>query len=557
MHNSLRLIVYSSSAILLLVLLWGFRQIPQQGQLADQALRESLHQEMVILAGAVKASTNAMKYRLLDVLKSEGNDHSTRTFQDSPFIAAALLEWDQVQWKANWFSVKNKSQFQNNELKTWLKDWPLSRLTLEEVFYTKVADIDGQAYFAVLVPVRKPNMVPMVGVGIFPANLFGMAFSAEEGREMRVFTRDGTALALSHPAYLGSSLKAEPMIQEALNNDEVSLRHEWKSDRGQMIGQVERIADSNLYAAIETRAQTAPALPAWTYLILTGIGAALLNWVLFKFVVGTVMKHLEQSEATIEFLRKQLTERPVVREPVNMTIEPPPAEVPSATTEPIIEAAELPHLEFTGEPDLAQIRTETVAHLETLVTASLRALSEKIKERKIKVLQYGLTDLKVAGDPLQLQTALEEILKNSIEALDVDGQRELTVTGHQDNGVVYLSIKDTGMGIPQANVDKVFDPFFSTKDSEGVARGLGLNVVRRVVEEMQGRVKLFSSQESAERGTRVEIQFPLTSEAAVDLELGVDEPEELEMEGAATRNQNTPPPLKVDVIRKPKVRTLS
>lgn len=564
MHNSGRLIVYSSSAILLLVLLWGFRQIPQQGQLADQALRESLNQEMVILAGAVKASTQAMKYRLLDVLKAEGNDHTTRTFQDSPFIAAALLEWDQVQWKTNWFSVKNKTQFQNGELKTWMKEWPISKLTLEEVFYTKVADIEGQAYFAVLVPVRKPNMVPMVGVGIFPANQFGMNLSAEENREVRVFTRDGTALALSHPAYLGSSVKSEPLIHEILANDEVSLRHEWKADRGPMIGQVERIADSNLYAAIETRAQVPPTLPAWTYLVLCGIGAALLNWVLFKFVVATVMKHLEQSEATIEFLRRQLSERPVMREPVAVTFEAPSPEVaavpektPTPERDPVFAAAELPNLEFTGEPELPPVEMESIAHLGTLVNASLRALNERIRDRGIKVLQYGLDELSVDGDPLQLQTAVEEVLKNSIESLDVDGTRELTITGHKDNGVIYLSIRDTGAGISKENLGKVFDPFFSTKDAQGVARGLGLNVVRRVVEEMQGRVKLFSSQEPAERGTRVEIRFPLSAEAAVEMELGGEEPEvDLEPTPKFSSHEQ-PPPLKWDVIRKPKVRTLS
>src|ERR1035437_9682714 len=101
MHNqSARIILYSSLAIVLLVFMWGMRQIPREGHLADQALRESLNQELIVLSGAVKASTTAMKYRLLDVLKAEGNEHVTRTFQDSPFIAATLLEWDQVQWKS-------------------------------------------------------------------------------------------------------------------------------------------------------------------------------------------------------------------------------------------------------------------------------------------------------------------------------------------------------------------------------------------------------------------------------------------------------------------------
>src|SRR6476469_1409095 len=113
MHNpSARIILYSSLAIVLLVFFWGLRQIPSEGRLADQALRESLNQEIIVLNGAVKASTAAMKYRLLDVLKAEGNDHVTRAFQDSPFLAATLLEWDQTQWKSLWYSNKSKTELQ-------------------------------------------------------------------------------------------------------------------------------------------------------------------------------------------------------------------------------------------------------------------------------------------------------------------------------------------------------------------------------------------------------------------------------------------------------------
>src|SRR4051794_1190447 len=95
MHSqTVRLFIYSSLAIVALTLVWGTRQIPRQGVLAEEQLRTSLEQELSVLASAVKSSTAAMKYRLLDVLKAEGNDHPTRAFQESPFQSAALLEWD-------------------------------------------------------------------------------------------------------------------------------------------------------------------------------------------------------------------------------------------------------------------------------------------------------------------------------------------------------------------------------------------------------------------------------------------------------------------------------
>lgn len=561
MHNPVRIILYSSSAIVLLVLLWGFRQIPEQGRLADRALRESLNQEMIVLNGAVKSATQAMKYRLLDVLKAEGNDHSTRTFQDSPFLAAALFEWDQVQWKSNWFSVKTKTVFQNDELKTWLKEWPLSKLTLEDVHFTKVADIEGQPYFAILVPVRKPNMVPMVGVGIFPANQFGLDFSAEENRELRVFTQDGIALALSHPAYLGSSLKSEPLVHEILSGDEVSLRHEWKSDHGAMIGMASHIPDSNLLVAIETRAQPVPSLPAWLYLLLSALGAAVLNWVLFKGVFGRVVSQLEHAESTNEQLRRVLSERSVAREKVEIEPIPVPAPVPRAVTtvsEPevkseILSTAELPSMDFTTGP----VEPTGPVDIEQVVNASLRALRDKTTARGIRVTKFGLEELKVSGDTLQLQTAIEEVFKNAIEAMENSAKCELTISGREEKGVLSIIVQDTGQGIPQNDVAKVFDPFFSTKDSEGVSRGLGLNVVRRVVEEMNGRVTLTSDQDDKTHGTRVEISFPVNAEAAVALELDFIEDEEpTKVSGPRLTPETTPPLMRWDVIRKPKVRTL-
>src|SRR6266404_6223241 len=94
----------------------------------------------------------------------------------------------------------------------------------------------------------------MIGVGIFPAAQFGMNFSSDENREVRVFTQNGVALALSHPAYLGANVKNEPLVREILENEDVNLQHEWKNDTGgRMIGLASRVNDSNLLVAIETK----------------------------------------------------------------------------------------------------------------------------------------------------------------------------------------------------------------------------------------------------------------------------------------------------------------
>jgi signal transduction histidine kinase len=145
--------------------------------------------------------------------------------------------------------------------------------------------------------------------------------------------------------------------------------------------------------------------------------------------------------------------------------------------------------------------------LQKVVQAALRSLKPKMDEAGIQVAEKGLQSIPVTTDALQLQTAIEEILKNGIEAMMFSNEKWLTITGSVDRGVAHLSIEDTGVGISPENLKKVFDPFFSTKDSQGVARGLGLNVARRVIEELKGKVSIESHQAEKHSGTTVRMEW--------------------------------------------------
>jgi signal transduction histidine kinase len=73
------------------------------------------------------------------------------------------------------------------------------------------------------------------------------------------------------------------------------------------------------------------------------------------------------------------------------------------------------------------------------------------------------------------------------------------------NGKFNLQITDTGAGVPKENLEKIFEPYFTTK-SNGL--GLGLAITKRVIEDHGGKIDFLSS-ESA--GSEVSITFPLTS----------------------------------------------
>ena len=103
-------------------------------------------------------------------------------------------------------------------------------------------------------------------------------------------------------------------------------------------------------------------------------------------------------------------------------------------------------------------------------------------------LRYVMQRLNVLADTILIETVLVNLVRNAIESmLSVEGgERVLTVrTECPDGGLVEVSVEDTGPGIRDDDVDKIFDPFVSTKP-DGL--GVGLSLGRSIVESHDGRL---------------------------------------------------------------------
>ena len=271
------------------------------------------------------------------------------------------------------------------------------------------------------------------------------------------------------------------------------------------------------------------------------IGAIGFNFYLFKSFNGKILEMVSQKEGVIESLKRQLEERGAADVPV-----------------PAIESTVLPKVDFI-ESDVLPTAPELLKSvtLQKIVQAALKSLKPRMDEYNIRVAEKGLQSIPVTTDALQLQTAIEEVLKNGIEAMQFSRDRWLTISGSMRNGQVVLTVEDTGVGIAKDSLEKVFDPFFSTKDSQGVSRGLGLNVTRRVLEELKGTVSLKSHQSETSTGTIVRMEWPLPDSAAVEQEASPASVSELDLLAdnyarpamATTEWPDVP-------VRKPIVRTL-
>ena len=122
-----------------------------------------------------------------------------------------------------------------------------------------------------------------------------------------------------------------------------------------------------------------------------------------------------------------------------------------------------------------------------------------------KIQHFPSENVFVKAAPEQLTISFNNIVKNAIEA--VDGVGTLTVTVRRTSGDwAELSFTDTGRGIDPENLDKVFQPLFSTK-TKGI--GFGLSIVKTIIENHDGTIELVSE---LEKGTTIIIRLPLDTD---------------------------------------------
>jgi two-component system nitrogen regulation sensor histidine kinase NtrY len=109
---------------------------------------------------------------------------------------------------------------------------------------------------------------------------------------------------------------------------------------------------------------------------------------------------------------------------------------------------------------------------------------------------------KVAADPEQIRRVIINIVDNAIEAVERRGEIDIETQHDGANSLVRIVVADNGPGIPPAERDKLFLPYYSTKQR---GSGLGLAIVRRIVAEHGGSIDV---SDNVPRGTRFAIELP-------------------------------------------------
>jgi len=115
----------------------------------------------------------------------------------------------------------------------------------------------------------------------------------------------------------------------------------------------------------------------------------------------------------------------------------------------------------------------------------------------------------ITADKKQIQEVLFNIIRNAAQAMDKKPGR-IVLSGFSENGSAVIRIADNGSGIPADKIGQIFNPFYTTK-APGKGTGLGLFIVKQVVEKNKGSIAVESE---AGVGTTFTLRFPNAAELA-------------------------------------------
>ena len=144
------------------------------------------------------------------------------------------------------------------------------------------------------------------------------------------------------------------------------------------------------------------------------------------------------------------------------------------------------------------------------VESALELYSEQIEQRKIRVsTDMGDRVPDAQGDPVQIQQVVAHLVQNAVQAMPSGGDLRIALS-EVAGDALKLTVTDSGRGIPAEMRERIFDPFFSTKD-QAAGVGLGLSISHSIVEAHHGRILVESA---PGKGATFTVLLPAAAAAA-------------------------------------------
>lgn len=279
-------------------------------------------------------------------------------------------------------------------------------------------------------------------------------------------------------------------------------------DLARQLSDAHRTAETEFLAAANASlSHLRSSLIGAVVMLLALVGA--LGWVIFRDAIAPLRTRLVQSQTLLEKQEKLATLGTLaagiaheIRNPLTSlkarlyTLEKHLQAVPAARKDTGIISAEISRLERIVQDVLSFARPSepTLDNLSvgTLLREVHGLMASSLEGRTVQLVVEPAPELYIRGDGAHLKQVLINLIRNAAEAIDGAGtvalrarSRRATLGGHETNAVI-LEVSDTGRGIPPDVEQRLFDPFFSTKET---GTGLGLSIAARIVEKHGGALQ--------------------------------------------------------------------
>ncbi|HUE30175.1 MAG TPA: HAMP domain-containing sensor histidine kinase [Verrucomicrobiae bacterium] len=157
-------------------------------------------------------------------------------------------------------------------------------------------------------------------------------------------------------------------------------------------------------------------------------------------------------------------------------------------------------LKYAKEEDMSF----ALVNLATVVDSALTQLRAKLDAAKVAVSRNYIGGPTVQADADKLRGVFVNVIDNAIDALaSVPEGRRIDLFLDNGAGAATVRVRDNGSGIPADKLDRIFNPFFTTKDK---GTGLGMAIAKKIVEAHEGTIDVVSE---AGRGTEFKVTLPL------------------------------------------------
>ncbi|WP_413586481.1 sensor histidine kinase [Bdellovibrio sp. HCB274] len=394
------------------------------------------------------------------------------------------------------------------------------------------------------------------GYALFSSGeIFQSQVDSERGSlsSFSIVTTYGLTVGHTIPEYLGTVMRDDPMYKEIAKNGATHGGGVVEGNNKQQIfGMFEQVPHTNLW--VLSSAPLSEALKGrtglWWQFLLMGVGLVLVGIAAVLWVVSPAESKIEKLETDLVKAKKQAAATPA---PVKSVVADPESAQNEKVQTSMRVASALAHemrgplssilgysqmilakhpegeiventdsilretraarevlnklLGYAGE----EIKEKNSMKVEGPLARALKSLESELQTKGVKVIRnfQETSALDLHADALV--KAFENIITNSIEAMERMPKKELTIDLFEDASGVHLTFEDSGEGIDSANLTKIFDPFFTTRSFKN-HMGLGLSAAFGVLKEHNAEVKVTSQRGF---GAKVSITFKKQESASV------------------------------------------